>query len=36
MNKLITLMISFMLLFTMGCDSDDTIVGGGNHILNQN
>jgi hypothetical protein len=29
MNKLITLMISFMLLFTMSCDSDDTIVGGG-------
>jgi len=28
MNKLITLMISFMLLFTMGCDSDDTITGG--------
>mgnify|MGYP001264342233 CR=1 FL=1 len=28
MNKLITLMISFMLLFTMSCDSDDTITGG--------
>jgi len=28
MNKLITLMISFMLLFTMGCDSDDNITGG--------
>ena len=28
MNKLITLMISFILLFTMGCDSDDTITGG--------
>ena len=28
MNKLITLMVSFMLLFTMGCDSDDTITGG--------
>ncbi len=28
MNKLITLMISFMLLFTMGCDGDDTITGG--------
>ena len=28
MNKLITLMISFMILFTMGCDSDDNITGG--------
>ena len=28
MNKLITLMISFMLLFTIGCDSHDTITGG--------
>ena len=28
MNKLITFMMSFMLLFTMGCDSDDNITGG--------
>ena len=28
MNKLIMFFISFMLLFTMGCDSDDTITGG--------
>jgi len=28
MNKLIMFFISFMLLFTMSCDSDDTITGG--------
>ena len=36
MNKLIMLIMSFMLLFTIGCDSDDTITGGGNRFLNQN
>ena len=28
MNKLITFMMSFMLLFTMSCDGDDNITGG--------
>ena len=29
MNKLIICLMSFILLFTISCDSDDTIVGGG-------
>ena len=29
MNKLMIFLISFVLLFTISCDSDDTIVGGG-------
>ena len=29
MNKLLMFLMSFMLLFTIGCDDDDTIVGGG-------
>ena len=29
MNKLIMFLMSFILLFTMSCDSDDTITGGG-------
>jgi len=29
MKKILMLMISFILLFTISCDSDDTIVGGG-------
>ena len=29
MNKLMIFLMSFILMFTMSCDSDDTIVGGG-------
>jgi hypothetical protein len=29
MNKLIMFLMSFILMFTISCDSDDTIVGGG-------
>ena len=29
MNKLLMYLMSFILLFTISCDSDDTIVGGG-------
>ena len=29
MNKLLMFLMSFMLLFTISCDDDDTIVGGG-------
>ena len=29
MNKLLMYLMSFMLLFTISCDDDDTIVGGG-------
>ena len=29
MKKLLGFLISFMLLFTISCDDDDTIVGGG-------
>ena len=29
MNKLMMFLMSFILMFTMSCDEDDTIVGGG-------
>ena len=29
MNKLLMFLMSFVLLFTISCDDDDTIVGGG-------
>ena len=29
MNKIMMFLMSFILLFTISCDNDDTIVGGG-------